>query len=125
MLTRKELLGGAAAAGVVGGCGGSPKAPAGWAAAKAQFGLARGVRHFDAFVLSSHPRAVREAIERHRRGLDADPAGYLRAHEAELDERVAAAAGRYLDINATDVAFTDSTTMGLGLVFYGGIEPRG
>jgi selenocysteine lyase/cysteine desulfurase len=126
-LTRKQLLAGAAAAGVVAGCGGRPEPPVdpkGWAAVKAQFALSRDVRHFDAFVLATHPKTVREAIERHRRGLDADPNGYLREHEAALDQRVAAAGARYLSVNETDLAFTDSTTMGLGLV-YAGIDVRG
>jgi selenocysteine lyase/cysteine desulfurase len=125
-LTRKELLAGAAAAGVVAGCGGSPKPipSKGWAAVKGQFALSADVRHFDAFVLATHPKTVREAIDRHRRGLDADPNGYLREHEAELDQRVAAAVARYLGVRETDLAFTDSTTMGLGLV-YAGIDVRG
>jgi selenocysteine lyase/cysteine desulfurase len=125
-LTRKELLAGAAAAGVVAGCGGSPKPddPRGWAAVKAQFALSRDVRHFDAFVLATHPKTVREAIERHRRGLDADPNGYLQKHEAALDERVQEAGARYLGVNAADLALTDSTTMGLGLV-YGSIRSDG
>jgi selenocysteine lyase/cysteine desulfurase len=126
-LTRKELLAGAAAAGAVAGCGGSKKAPTvdprDWASVEAQYQLARGVRYFDAFVLSPHPRPVREAIERHRRGLDADPAGYLRKYEAELDARVTEAAAAYLQVMAGDVALTDSTTMGLGLV-YGGLRRR-
>jgi hypothetical protein len=96
-LTRKQLLAGAAAAGVVAGCGGSDrKAPAldprDWASGQGPVPLAKGLRHFDAFVLATHPKPVRDAIERHRRGLDADPAGYLRAHEAELESRVAEAA---------------------------------
>ena len=127
-LTRKQLLAGAAAAGVVAGCGGSSSKPAAfdpgdWASVKAQFPLAKGIRHFDAFVFATHPKPVRDAIERHRRGLDADPAGYLHAHEAELDERVLEAAARYLEVPPS-FAFTDSTTMGLGLV-YGGIRIKG
>ncbi len=128
-LTRKQLLAGAAAAGLVAGCGGSPKQravldPGDWASVKAQFVLDPEVRHFDAFVLASHPRPVRAAVERHRRGLDADTAAYLHAHEAELDGRVAAAAARYLEVQPGDLAFTDSTTMGLGLV-YGGVRVDG
>jgi selenocysteine lyase/cysteine desulfurase len=128
-LTRKELLAGAAAAGVVAGCGGSSKQaaaldPRDWASVKAQFPLSRDVRHFDAFVLATHPRTVRDAIERHRRGLDADPAGYVHAYEFELDQRVLDAAGRYLETPPSSFAFTDSTTMGLGLV-YGGIRIEG
>jgi selenocysteine lyase/cysteine desulfurase len=123
-LTRKQLLAGAAAAGVVAGCGGSPKPPpTGWAAVKQQFALSGDVRHFDAFVLATHPKSVRDAIERHRRGLDADPNGYLREHEIELDQRVLDAAGRYLGVPG-DLALTDSTTMGLGLV-YGTLRAQG
>src|SRR5688572_125111 len=115
-LTRKELLAGAAAAGVVAGCGSSAKKPPAfdprdWASVKAQYGLSRDVRHFDAFVLSSHPRPVREAIERHRRELDADPARYVRENEAALGGRVAEAAAGYLGVSGGDLAFTDSTTM--------------
>jgi selenocysteine lyase/cysteine desulfurase len=118
-LTRKELLAGAAAAGVVAGCGGSPKPddPRGWAAVKAQFALSRDVRHFDAFVLATHPKTVREAIERHRRGLDADPAGYLRTAEARVD--VTGPAARYLGARREDVALTGSTTMGLAILYRG------
>jgi selenocysteine lyase/cysteine desulfurase len=128
-LTRKELLAGAAAAGVVAGCGGSSEKPAAydprdWASVKAQFALSRGIRHFDAFVHATHPKPVREAIERHRRGLDADPAGYIHAHEIELNQRVLDAAGRYLETPSNSFAFTDSTTMGLGLV-YGGLQIEG
>jgi selenocysteine lyase/cysteine desulfurase len=121
-LTRKELLAGAAAVSVAAGCGGAKKAapdPKGWAAVKAQFPLAPDVHHLDAFVLASHPRDVRAAIDRHRRGLDADPNGYLRSHESALDARVTDAAARYLGVEAADVALTDSTTMGLGLVYRG------
>ncbi|HWM12187.1 MAG TPA: aminotransferase class V-fold PLP-dependent enzyme [Solirubrobacteraceae bacterium] len=128
-LTRKQLLAGAAAAGVVAGCGGSSSKPAAydpgdWASVKAQFRLSGDVRAFDAFVFATHPKPVRDAIERHRRGLDADPAGYLHENEIALDQRVLDAAARYLDVPPDSFAFTDSTTMGLGLV-YGGIEIDG
>jgi selenocysteine lyase/cysteine desulfurase len=108
-ITRKQLLAGAAAAGVVAGCGGGKKPAV----------ASDGLRHFDAFVLASHPPAVQAAIERHRRGLDADAAGYVHDHQPELDSRVAVAAAKALGVEAADLAFTDSTTMGLGLVYNG------
>jgi selenocysteine lyase/cysteine desulfurase len=127
-LTRKQLLIGAAAAGAVAGCGGTTKPaaydPRDWASVKAQFPLSKDVRHFDAFVLATHPKPVRDAIERHRRGLDADPARYIHEREMELDQRVQAAAARYLEVEPGSFGFTDSTTMGLGLV-YGGIQIKG
>jgi isopenicillin-N epimerase len=90
----------------------SPEGPAG-----SEFELAADRVHLAAFVLAPHPRAVREAIAEHRRGLDANPREYLSEHEAELEERVLAEAGRYVRAGAGEIALTDSTTMGLGLVY--------
>ena len=69
------------------------------------------------FLLASHPRAVREAIERHRRGLDESAALYLREAEPAFEDEARAAAGGYLGAPPDEVALTDSTTMGLGLVY--------
>jgi selenocysteine lyase/cysteine desulfurase len=102
------------------GCGARHKSRAsGWAAVRAQFALAPGDRHFDAFLFAAHPKPVRDAIARHRAALDAGAARYLHANEARLDAAVASAAGRYLGVNPADVALTDSTTMGLALVYEG------
>jgi selenocysteine lyase/cysteine desulfurase len=69
------------------------------------------------FLLASHPRIVREAIERHRRELDANPALYLSQSERALEDAARAAAAAYLGAEPEQVALTDSTTMGLGLVY--------
>jgi selenocysteine lyase/cysteine desulfurase len=94
-----------------------------WAAVRAQFDLDPGLSHFSAFVLAPHPAPVRDAIERHRHGLDRDAVGYLHANEDRLDAEVRAAAAGYLGAAGDEVALTDSTTMGLGLL-YGGIRLR-
>ena len=65
------------------------------------------------FVLASHPRPVRAAIERHRRGLDKDAALYLRSSEVSLEEASRRAVAGYLRTEPELVALTDSTTMGL------------
>jgi selenocysteine lyase/cysteine desulfurase len=70
------------------------------------------------FLLASHPRVVRDAIERHRRALDANPARYLEREEA-LEDAARAAAAAYLGAPPEQIALTDSTTMGLGLVYAG------
>jgi selenocysteine lyase/cysteine desulfurase len=88
-----------------------------------QFPLSRDIRHFAAFVLAAHPRPVADAIERHRRGLDEDTHGYLEEHQGENEVAVRRAAAEYLDADENEIAFTDSTTMGLGLV-YGGLRLR-
>jgi selenocysteine lyase/cysteine desulfurase len=125
-VTRKELLASGAALALV-GCGGSKKAaapaPKGWAAVRAQFELDPRDRHFDAFLFAPHPKPVRAAIERHRKGLDAGAAGYLHENERRLDEEVAAAGAAYLGVQPSNLAFVDSTTMGLALVYRGLLKP--
>jgi selenocysteine lyase/cysteine desulfurase len=102
-------------------------ASGGWAGVRARFELDPAKRHFAAFVLASHPRPVAEAIERHRRGLQADPDGYLEDHGGRLDRALHAAAAEYLGGGGNgdrgQVAFTRSTTEGLGLL-YGGLRLR-
>jgi isopenicillin-N epimerase len=53
----------------------SPKLDS-WQAVREQFPLSRDYIHLAGFFLASHPTSVRAAIDRHRRGLDADPIGY-------------------------------------------------
>jgi selenocysteine lyase/cysteine desulfurase len=72
-------------------------------------------------VLAAHPRPVGEAIERHRRGLDEDTHGYLEEHQGDHELAVRNTAAEYLAARPDEIAFTDSTTMGLGLV-YGGLR---
>src|SRR5215217_2977358 len=95
--------------------------PGNWAAVRDQFDLSPDLIHMSGFFLASHPKPVREAIEAHRRGLDADPIGYY--HDQNEPSLVATlrAAADYLGVRPIDVALTDSTTMGLGLL-YGGLQ---
>jgi len=96
--------------------------PAGdWNGVRGLFNLKPGWIHLSGFFLASHPRPVREAIERHRKALDEDPIGYWEAKVGRAESEVRAAAGEYLGVRAQDVALTDSTTMGLGLL-YGAIK---
>ena len=126
-LGRRRFL---AAAGVVAGAaaGLAPAADAApdlrtWGGVRREFELDPRLDNFAAFVLAPHPRAVRRAIDRHRRGLDRNPIAYLHAHEGRLADAVRAEAARYLGTGAEQVALTDSTTMGLGLL-YGGLDLR-
>lgn len=94
-----------------------------WAAVRRQFRLASGWTHMGGLLLASHPAPVRRAIERHRRGLDANPVHYLHDRGPALEADVLRAAGAYLRALPADIALTDSTTMGLGLL-YNGLELR-
>ena len=90
-----------------------------WAAVRALFNLRADVLHFGGLLLASHPAPVREAIEAHRGGLDDNPVEYLHQNQARLEAGVLRAAGAYLGVAPTDIALTDSTTMGLGLLYNG------
>jgi selenocysteine lyase/cysteine desulfurase len=94
-----------------------------WAGVGRQFRLAPGWTHLSGLLLASHPLPVRRAIERHRRGLDANPVHYLHERGPALEAGVLRAAGAYLRARPTEIALTDSTTMGLGLL-YNGLELR-
>lgn len=89
-----------------------------WQAVRAQFALDPEYAHFAAFTLAAHPASVRKAIERSREALDRDPVGGMR-DEHERDEAVRTAAAKYLGVASGDIALTDSTTAGLGLVYHG------
>jgi selenocysteine lyase/cysteine desulfurase len=84
-----------------------------------QFDLSRDYIHLGAFYLSSHPRAVRDAIAKHRRALDDNPFLYVSSQLFELPLQIRTAAAQYLGGIAEEVALTDSTTMGLAFVYHG------
>jgi isopenicillin-N epimerase len=94
-----------------------------WEAVRRQFRLAPGWTHLGGLLLASHPAPVRAAIDRHRRGLDANPVEYLHRRGPALEGAVLREASAYLGVSAPDIALTDSTTMGLGLL-YNGIDLR-
>lgn len=94
-----------------------------WESIRGQFALSPNLIHMSGFFLASHPASVREAIEQHRRGLDADPIGYWFEQEEKQETAVLRAAADYLAVDPIEIALTDSTTMGLGLL-YGGLRIR-
>lgn len=92
--------------------------PQDWASVRDQFALDPDLIHLAAYVFAGQPASVRAAIETHRRGLDVDTAGYLHDNE-HLEDEGRTAAADYLGAPVTEVALTDSTTMGLGLLYSG------
>lgn len=91
-----------------------------WAGVRAQFPLSRDYIHMALMFLASHPRAVSDAIERHRRALDENPVSYSEANFAKQDAAVRAAAADYLGAKPDEIALTGNTTTGLALL-YGGM----
>jgi selenocysteine lyase/cysteine desulfurase len=125
MFTRKRFLTGAAATVAARGFAASEVAafdPSNWSSVRAQFALDPHVTNLATFLLAPHPRPVREAIARHARLLDRDAKRYLDRLEdmGAAEQRVRGAAARYLAVGADEIALTDSTTMGLALL-YGGL----
>lgn len=91
-----------------------------WDEVRAQFALSEDYIHMSALYVSSHPKAVRDAIDNYRKELDSHPVTYLNQQNRRRVNEVLSAAAEYLGVDEPfDIALTDSTTMGLGLVYNG------
>ncbi|WP_053146748.1 aminotransferase class V-fold PLP-dependent enzyme [Pseudomonas sp. P97.38] len=97
-----------------------------WAQLRSLFDQDPDYLHFANFLVTTHPRPVREAIEQHRAALDKNPGlqmdwdlGITEARE----ENVRAWAGRYLQAGPRQIALTGSTTQGLAMI-YGGVQVK-
>lgn len=97
-----------------------------WTGLKQLFNQDPDYLHFSNFLVSSHPKPVREAIERYRVQIDRNPG---LAMDWDLQEtwkregQVREWAGRYLQATAAQIALTGSTSEGLAMI-YGGIKVR-
>lgn len=104
----------------------SPASGDKWADLRALFNQNPAYLHFSNFLITTHPRPVREAIERHRAALDENP-GLLMDWDLgvteEREENVRLWAGRYLQAEPKQIALTGSTTEGLAMI-YGGVQVR-
>lgn len=97
-----------------------------WAQLQQLFQLDPNYLHFSNFLVTSHPRPVREAIERHRASLDRNPGRAMdwdRQETWQHEARVREWAGKYLQAKPAQIALTGSTTDGLAMI-YGGIRVR-
>ena len=88
-----------------------------WDEVRRQFTLDPKLIHMAGFYLASHPAPVREAIERHRRGFDSNALEYHHENAMRCELAAIDAASRYLGVDPAGIAMTDSTTMGLGLIY--------
>lgn len=90
-----------------------------WDQVRSQFSLSPDWVHLSALLFASHPGIVSNAIDEYRRRLDNDPVQYLHENNDRLRDASMAAAAKYLAIETKQIALTESTTMGLGLVYHG------
>jgi selenocysteine lyase/cysteine desulfurase len=98
--------------------------PQDWGWVRSQFRLDPNYAHLSNFYIVSHPKPVRDAIDRYRQALDENPFNFLEQHMFEKEEdmlwkKVMAAAAAYTGGSPEEIALTSSATMGLALVYNG------
>lgn len=97
-----------------------------WAQLRRLFDQDPSYLHFSNFLITSHPKPVRDAIDRHRAALDRNPGLAMDWDLGVIEQReeeVRVWAGRYLKADARQIALTGSTTEGLAMI-YGGVQVR-
>lgn len=96
-----------------------------WKSVREQFELSHDYIHLATFFIASHPRTVREAIEKYRKEMDQNPflfvenAMFVQDPAKNLPLRVINAAAQYVGGNPDEIAITNSTTMGLAMIYAG------
>jgi selenocysteine lyase/cysteine desulfurase len=90
-----------------------------WSGLRKQFLLSYDYIHLATFLLTSHPKPVADAIARHRQAFDVNPSDYWHEHFMTIDADIASSAARYMGGKPENIALTDSTTMGLALIYSG------
>src|SRR5262249_4173834 len=95
-----------------------------WSEVRAMFALAPGWTHMTSFYLVSHPRPVREAIDRFRKAIDDNPYLMLenslfKSETGNLQLEVVKAAAEYVGGHPEEIALMPNTTTGLALVYAG------
>jgi selenocysteine lyase/cysteine desulfurase len=97
----------------------NPIQPGDWTTLRDLFPLTRKYIQLSTFLLASHPKPVADAIEKHRRGFDENPSDYWHHHFQTIDAQICQSAAQYMGGKAESIALTDSTTMGLGMIYSG------
>src|SRR5262245_29625324 len=79
-----------------------------WPGVRAEFLLSKEYVHMALMLLASHPRPVREAIDRFRRGLDEDPVTFGMKNFESAEKDVRGAAADYIGAKPDEIALTGS-----------------
>ncbi|MDU0354775.1 aminotransferase class V-fold PLP-dependent enzyme [Paraglaciecola aquimarina] len=90
-----------------------------WKGLRKLFPLTHDYIQLSTFLLASHPKPVADAIEKHRRALDENPSDYWHQHFLTIDSEISNSAAQYMGGKGENIALTDSTTMGLSMVYSG------
>ncbi|MES2034841.1 MAG: hypothetical protein V4466_11760, partial [Pseudomonadota bacterium] len=90
-----------------------------WQRVRAQWMLDWSMVDLSAMLFASNPKVVRDAIDRHRKGLDTSPITYLEARNRPLQNSARRMAGAYFGVDFENVALTESTTSAVAMVYAG------
>lgn len=90
-----------------------------WSKVRADFMLDQSHIQMAQMLLASHPSRVREAIARHRKAFDTNPATYWEDSFLTIDDLATEAAGKYMNCDPGEIGLTDSTTQGMSLLLNG------
>lgn len=90
-----------------------------WVSVRDQFSVDPQWAHFASFFLTSHPRPVREEIDRLRRAIDENPFGAVHDGFSKYPDEARRAAASYLGARPEEVTLTHSTTDGLAFIYAG------
>lgn len=90
-----------------------------WDGVRNLFNLTPERIHMSQMLLASHPTPVREAIEMHRKKFDENPFEYWENNWIPAEKIVCEAAAKYLKADPGEVVLTDSTTVGLAVLYSG------
>ena len=96
-------------------------ANASWEQIRDLFPLTRDYVYMVNLLLTSHPKPVQDEIDRISNAMNENPALYLLEHYRTDHAATREACAGFLGARAEDIALTDSTTMGIG-VMYGGLQ---
>jgi selenocysteine lyase/cysteine desulfurase len=90
-----------------------------WEGVRAQFSMVPNRIHMSQMLLASHPKLVQDEIEKHRKNFDEDAVAYWENNWMTAEGIVQKAAAEYIETTPEEIALTDSTTMGLAMLYNG------
>ena len=97
----------------------TPFMPGSWEEIRSQFPLDPAKIHMSQMLFASHPKWVSDAIEKHRKAFDFNAVEYVEENLMKLEKVARQSAATYLQADPEEIVMTDSTTMGLAILYNG------
>ena len=97
----------------------TPFLPGSWEEIRNQFPLDPAKIHMSQMLFASHPKWVSDAIEKHRKAFDFNAVEYVEENLMKLEKVARQSAATYLQADPEEIVMTDSTTMGLAILYSG------